>query len=343
MSRSLKFLIIFIMFFTVFFGLQTRVEAGGGNPPQVFVDTDGAGSYILVSFFDLRDRESFVQVTNTSSSSLTTHVQIFIVNDNCRENNFFDTYTGNDTHVYNMRDILTNDGAPSGVVLNDGEYGMVVVTSTASGFIERSADVLIGNFRIEDASGYEYRTNSAGSSRLAGATPNFTPFFSTFNFNTEGGVILSDLISIGLNDTNDGSPEVTADPIDRFTVFDINLYDLNEVPFSCRNIIAACIDQDSPRYEELLEAAPDAIGGASAAVAGFEYGINDAIPSSKGAPLTCPSNNISQGILTTNIIGGTEALVEDFFGVAFLGLNNGNGRGSMDSIWGENTFLLPPT
>ena len=49
------------------------------------------------------------------------------MNDNCNENNFFDAYTPNDTHVYYIRDILTNDGNPSGVVLPDDAYGIVSV------------------------------------------------------------------------------------------------------------------------------------------------------------------------------------------------------------------------
>ena len=48
------------------------------------------------------------------------HIQIFnVADDLCDENNFFDTYTPNDTHIYNLRDILTNDENPSGVTLPD--------------------------------------------------------------------------------------------------------------------------------------------------------------------------------------------------------------------------------
>ena len=82
----------------------------------------------LVSFFDLRDRESFIQITNTNDvnetgdddddddddfqpgNDVVVHVQIFNVDDNCNENNFYDTYTPNDTHTYNMRDIQDKNG-----------------------------------------------------------------------------------------------------------------------------------------------------------------------------------------------------------------------------------------
>lgn len=320
------------MVFSIFFiGLKSESFAGASG--IIGPETDRA-SYILVSVFDLRDRESFVQVTNTSSSAVTTHVQIFAVNDDCRENNFFDTYTGNDTHVYNMRDILTNDGNPSGVVLNDGEYGMVVVTAFANGTIDIDLQDLIGNFRILDDLGYEYRTNSAGSSRTQNDFVRSSTF--TANFNTLGGVTLSDIFNIVLSNAGTNSAEVTADPLETFAVFNLDIINLNEVPASCPNFIVACIDQDSPLYEELLEVAALA-GGAS--VASFEYGINDAIPSSKGAPTACPSNVVSDGFTRSTFIGGNFVGVIGY-AASFVGLNNGNGRGSMDQLWGENIFIF---
>ena len=57
-----------------------------------------------------------------------------------------------------MRDILTNDGNPSGVVLPDGAYGFVSILP----FGEEDADI-IGNMRILDENGYEYRTNAIGA------------------------------------------------------------------------------------------------------------------------------------------------------------------------------------
>jgi len=115
---------------------------------QVPQSDGGTNTDILFSFFDLRDRESFVQVTNVDSVDATLHVQIFDVSNNCNENNFFDTYTPSDTHVYNMRDIQTNNGNDSGVVLPDGSYGFVAIQESDSG---RN---LIGNFRVIDDNGY---------------------------------------------------------------------------------------------------------------------------------------------------------------------------------------------
>ncbi len=104
-------LLILVFTFTAF--ASVSVYAGGGFSIQ---ETDFADLQ-LVGFFDLRDRESFIQITNTDVDAQTIHIQLFNVGNNCNENNFFDAYTPNDTHVYNIRDITTNGGNPSGVVL----------------------------------------------------------------------------------------------------------------------------------------------------------------------------------------------------------------------------------
>ena len=88
------------------------------------------------------------------------------------------------------------------------------------------------------------------------------------------------------------------------------------------------MDEDNPRLEELLETAE--VGS----VASFEYGINNAIPQSKGGELLCPGNIISEGFVTLN--PGLQVFTSQFdfpFFLGFVGLNNGNGRGSFDSFW----------
>lgn len=280
-------------------------------------------SFRLISFYDLRDRESFVQITNTDGFDSKVHVQIFDVANNCNENNFFDDFTGNDTHIYNMRDIQTNDGNPSGVVLPDNAYGMVVINKI---FPPTPQEPLgfIGNFRVLDSSGYEYRTNSLGLQIVPPEIPAFGMEL-TLNFNKQGGVSLSDVIGFTI-DQDDG--EVFSADITNINVaFDVDILDLDENVFSCRNIIFACTDQDNPRLEELLAE----VGSAS--VASFEYGINEAIPHSKGGELLCPGNNIDEGLVRmTSLPSETDA---EGFGM-FVGLNNNNGRGSMDSFWIEN-------
>ena len=265
----------------------------------------------LFSFFDLRDRESFVQVTSVNTLDRVLHIQIFDVGNNCNENNFFDTYTPNDTHVYNLRDIQTNDGNPSGVVLPDGAYGFVFIDG-----IDRRTRI-IGNFRIIDDNGYEYRTNSID--RLGGCCWADNNSNLTFNYNTKGNITLSDVVGITARSE---SAVTAADITDIYLTVDVNILNENEVIFSCRNVIFACTDQDNPLLEALLEESGEA------SVASFEYGINNAIPHSRGGELLCPGNTISEGFVIMTPIDFKSG---NFTG--FIGLNNGNGRGSMDSFW----------
>ena len=274
--------------------------------------------------------------------------KIFDVSNNCNENNFFDVYTPNDTHVYNLRNIETNDGNPSGVVLPEGAYGIVAISYTGINgqVIPLTA---FGNLRIEDNNGYEYRTNgqrlySTRPFQFDDIEPN--PAY-TFNFNIEEGVTLSDVVGITINspsniqEPDDDDDEGfffewnAADVLNAFNPFDVDILDNNETIFSCRDITFGCVNQQHPLLEDLL-----AQTGTS--VASFEYGINNAIPHSKAGELLCPGNIISEGVVVLNPEGTVP--FEDiefephFFG--FIGLNNGNGRGSMDSLWTRNVCQL---
>jgi hypothetical protein len=276
----------------------------------------------LTAFFDLRDRHSFVQVTNVTTGDITLHVQVFDVGFNCNENNFYDTLTGNDTHVYNMSDVKTNNGNPSGIELSDGAYGFVVISVVEGQLgpivVLEDGELVMGNFRIIDNLGYEYRTNMSGYNTNE-------PFcfglgsVLTFNFNQFGGVNLSDVVGIAFEQAGPGcnldegeiNPECEEDPPPAPTevvatnfeavnlIFDVDINDLNENTFSCRDVMFACINEDNPRYEELLE-------NSGVNVASFEYGINEVFPHSKGSPLLCPGNNITEGTVRLK--------VEDLFG-----------------------------
>jgi len=354
MTTNKLILTIIILFFVFLLTLPSYVSAG-----HFTVKETDTGEFSLVSFFDLRDRETYVQVTNTNTSlggesftpgsNVVVHVQIFNVDDDCNENNFYDTYTPHDTHVYNMRDIQTNDGNPSGVVLPEGAYGFVVASFVEGvGQSIQASKILIGNFRVIDDTGYEYRTNSLG---INGARQNNIPDnrVYTVNFNQKGNVTLSDIVAIVLSGCSGSGcdpssvVEWSVDVVEESIGFNVDILNNNEDIFSCRNVIFACTDQDNPRLEELLEfyATDDCCGGEAAAnVASFEYGINEAIPHSRGSELLCPGNNISEGFVqldynqSINVAGrGIAAII--FVG-GYVGLNNGNGRGSMDSWWARN-------
>jgi len=218
-----------------------------------------------------------------------------------------------------MRDIQTNDGNPSGVQLPDGAYGFVsaLVIDDQGEFFE-GVEVLLGNMRIIDDNGYEYRTNAQTGDSLE--VENENPF-GFFNFNSLSGVTLSDIVGIAFDDDG-GEINVT----DQFAVLDIDIFDNVENPFSCRDVIYACINENSPLLEDLLQQASDASSG-SASVARVEYGINNAIPHSKGGELLCPGNPISEGFVRMELLNDGTEFIGDF--ALFVGLNNGNGRGSM--------------
>jgi len=313
---------LFSLFLVLAFTVLTAVNVNAG----IYVNETDTHDYQLAGFFDLRDRESFVQITNIDSDVATIHIQIFDVSNNCNENNFFDTYTGADTHVYNVRDILTNNGSPSGVVLPNDSYGIFVVVSS------NLPSTLIGNLRVLDDNVYEYRSNLAGIGVEAEFTP--SPYVYTFNFNTESGVTLSDIIGIRFNEDNEGVPELELDAsniLDAWISWDVDIFNENEVAFSCRNVIFACTDQNNPLLEELLEESGDA------SVASFEYGINNSIPHSKGGELLCPGNTISEGFVRLNFLDFRPEGTDNF--ILYVGLNNGNGRGSLDHIWDLNAIL----
>ena len=76
-----------------------------GNDFSIANNTEFAAETISAPY-DLRDRESYLQVTNDTGSTITIHVQIFQHDKGCDELNFNDELTANDTVVYNLDNIL---------------------------------------------------------------------------------------------------------------------------------------------------------------------------------------------------------------------------------------------
>jgi len=316
-------IILFVLSFVFLSAVPSFSGAEFDVPSTDFPDES------LIGFFDLRDRETFIQITNVDAdpAGSNIHIQIFDVSNNCNENNFFDFYTPFDTHIYNLRDIITNDGNPSGVVLPEDAYG--IFTAFLS-----NADSLMGNLRILDTNGYEYRTNLQGIENSGNHSPNDVgETFATFNFNNKGNVSLSDVIAIAFDDTNDDV--VVDDILNIWASFDVDIFDLNENAFSCRNVIYSCVNRGSSLYEALLEEVANECSDCGASVADIEYGINNAIPHSKGGELLCPGNTISEGFVRFTYIGRGGGINDDEV-IVFVGLNNGNGRGSMDAFFNQN-------
>ena len=267
--------------------------ADGGFFP--IAETDSI-NFQLFSFYDLRDRESFVQVTNMGSAA-TVHVQVFDVSNLCNENNFNDGYTASDTHIYNMRDIKRNDGNASGVEMPDNAYGFVVVTVVqGNGQPTDTNGLIIGNFRVIDNAGYEYRSNSQGFQPHG---INGSKYIA--NFNSAGGINKSDIVGITVNNLLSGGVTAAGSSV----TFDTFIINNNEVISSCSDTTFSCTEDT------------------------FEYGINEAISHSKDKSVLCGSNNIPEGFVKLIVIEHTA--IEAFVG--FIGLNTGNNsRGSMDSL-----------
>ncbi len=122
----------------------------------------------------------------------------------------------------------------------------------------------------------------------------------TINFNTEGGVNASDIVGITTRDISKGEVTVSSG-----VTFDVDILNNKEDIFSCSDSTFSCTANT------------------------FEYGINETVPNSRDGSVLCPSNNISEGVvrITTESHGNTH-----YFG-GYVGLNNSNGRGSMDSLW----------
>ncbi len=329
--KSTFLTLLLILTFSV---LPIKNSFAGGSILDI-LPTDSAAELAIVGFFDLRDRETFMQVTNIDSgpTGQVFHIQIFDVGNNCNENNFFDAYTPNDTHVYNLRNIQTNDGNPPGVILPDDAYGIFFL-----GVDEDAGPILIGNMRILDDNGYEYRTNLVGVEESETAA-NKSDII-TFNFNTKGGVTLSDIaVFTSSKDLDDGGGFLFPNILNVWFLVDVDIYDLNENAFSCRNVIFSCVDEDNPLLEALLEEVAEK-SSVSANVASFEYGINNAIPHSKGGELLCPGNTISEGFVRLQKLEiGDESDEES---ILFVGLNNGNGRGSMDVYFTQSSVTPIP-
>ncbi|MCH7518823.1 MAG: hypothetical protein IH964_07310 [Candidatus Dadabacteria bacterium] len=326
---KIKYLLV--LAFLLVLPMQAMAGFAGTVP---IIDQTDSGVDRLVAFFDTRARDSFIQVTNTSTEKISIHVQIFDINSQfqteCEECNFDDMLTANDTHVYDIENLMTNalPAMPSRAVctgLGSGTYGFMIISRT-----DGPAFSLIGMFRIIDEAGYEYRANAAGED-LAGDEGNDN----VVNFMEANGNNLSDLVGITYVSIDSG--QVYASP-GVFTVFgtitdEILIYDQAEHDTSCSPTTFAC------------------------AVGFLDKGIDNSLPNSKGqlnricGTSTLDTNTSGWLHMPFATFGCTDPLVGDpdtaecdvgpprFVG--FRGLTNGTTTGTMDSWWSlgqDNVF-----
>jgi hypothetical protein len=292
---------------------------GGLTPFTPIPDSDLLGESQLYFPWDLRGRNSFIQVTNVNINNepVVIHVQVFNHAEDCLETSFWDTLTPNDTNVYDLSAIQDD---PDG-------FGFVVVTEVAG---VRSTDAtfnfsLIGNFRIIDDAGYEYRANAAAWDPFSAPTSSYT-----FNFNNRGGAAFSDVIGITVAGAGSGSV-VAGNQIAAVFGFDpgfpIITFDDQEVPRDCDVVVFSCGEPNEFFADSL---------GISTNRINYEFGISAQFPNTKGAAPNICTSSATTGFVFLPFSGFIEG---DFF-VGFTGLNSGGSSvGSMDLWWADSTFL----
>lgn len=326
-NTFLRFLIIPVLLF-----FPAASNAGGpilGIFAPTFPVMTESASMQITSYYDLRNRQSFVQVSNTLNEQINIHVQIF-QNDRegCPELNFYDTLTPSDTHVYDMSDLSGNTNPGVNISLPEGSNGFVVITvveSATSGSPAIPVNALIGNFRIIDTAGYEYRTNSAGFPDLQthGGSSERVQSRYTVNFNQLGGNNQSDIVGIGLINAGPGPSSVNDIP----AAFEAFIFNDAENGTSCDIVEFACGGSLGSFLPTVTNVADEDL---------LNLGLNDVFPATNGDNFICPGNQDTSGYL--DLIGSDGDFRNSFgFGlfVGFAGLNNGNGTGSMDSFVGN--------
>ncbi len=178
-------------------------------------------------------------------------------------------------------------------------------------------------FRVIDDLGYEYRANSANvfDSKETFSNEHVLPF------NDINGNNLSDIVGISFEVVNGGSDTVNASPLVSNTFgspFDeVSIWDEFENPQSCSPVTFAC------------------------APGSFIYGIDNSLPPSQGGNRICNASTLSANTAgwlelpwdrrtcDTDADPNLRGNCGQSKFVGFIGLNNGDGTGSMDSWFQE--------
>jgi len=311
------------------------MQAFAGFGPNNFydpIDNTDTGADRLIYYYDQLGRETFVQVTNTTDEFLSIHVQVFEADKDCRHVDFVYDLTPGQTKVFDMANL------PGGSDLTDS-YGFVAITVLEPKF----SGSIIGSFRIIDSEGYEYRTNAASSDFGGQALLAPGQFENALNFNNVNDPAFSDVVGITYAVLVDGnvyaSPGVATQFGSALLDEQVLIFDHNENFNSCDPVQFAC----------------DAVS--------INRGIDLSVPNTQGFNGICNTSKlegdnlpVDSGWLLLPFIGnicvdpvvsasGTgsvegECDVPTYF-VGFLGLNNGDGTGSMDSWLSDPIFLSP--
>jgi len=350
------FIVLAVLLVLPLIAIPTQAIASNGVSLDQLIDQTDKGANRLVYFADTRGRDTFIQVTNTTTRGINIHVQVFRVNaafqTTCSQCNFDDMLTPMDTHVYDVKNMVTNIGPglmPSipECQMPDDNYGFVVISFVdykdgqgdcgdgTSDSCTVKGGPIIGMFRVIDEAGYEYRTNAAGKfvdrpSAHHGHGGHGDPLI---NFNLANGNNLSDLVGIVFLDSSPDAVSASPSIAIQFGDFEFQnpvlIYNQTENATSCDPVVFSC------------------------KVGNLDKGIDFSLPNSKGqANQVCTTNRLatnSAGWLHLPFFGfacappfslfangdPTGVCISDPYFVGFRGLNNGAGTGGMDSWWIE--------
>lgn len=284
----------------------TTIEGPSGNPIPGSSGNTGSENFQMVCYWDLRDRGSFFQVTNTSNQNIRIHIQLFDVDNNCFEFDYFDTLTPFDTHVYNVSELDRNNGQALASPDLSNDHGIIAVTNVNADNTIKIDPVLTGNCRIIDINSYEYRTNFAG----AGFGPGAEIGDQIVNFNNVNETSHSDLVFMSWFTRSD-----IGGIIPTTEVYNVGLFDDQENPISCPTALLGC-----PAGE-------------------INVGVNQAITNSRGGLSLCAGTD-QIGFVELQMILPGELPPPGTLGgknlVIFTGLNNDNGTGSMGTSISTN-------
>jgi Cys-rich repeat protein len=309
----MKYMKVFAICLVLISGLRLTSNA----QPTVLNGTTTEQASQLVFWYDQvvqLGRTTFLQVTNAGDTPVNIHVQFF-TNTNpvpgnpatrtfCVEQDFNDSYTPNDTHVYDLNFIFRNNDPfflnPVDIFLDETK-GFVVITAVDADGQAISHQHLFGTSYVLDFNAIVlHRTNAMGRDAVSFNTPFevvpdgtpldgisagfelIQPEVLKFNFDSfYTGHVFSDIISIAFRDEYDGGPNNTYAAAPGDAIWDNPLmFDEFEQPASCDAVAQNCF---------------------------FDIGLNLVFPPANpfldGAKVVCPGNFTFDGWLRIEVDG----------------------------------------
>ena len=125
--------------------------------------TNEVGAQAVTWWTQAEGRNTFVQVTN-SEQFFGTPVHVRILDENCNEiRNFCDFYTGGDTHVYDLGDLVTNEGGTPDDNVLQGHEGFLTITAVdecPSPDLAFAHNALAVTVQVVDDDDYSYGFNA---------------------------------------------------------------------------------------------------------------------------------------------------------------------------------------